>query len=107
MPKVNIYNIVTNDDLELPVACDLIGARAVGDFLGMTAQAVNRCVCYGHWSRWRKLKAVIVDQTTIRLSDEERLRRVRDYSCRYYDANAERLRADQRRRYWLKKGVQA
>ena len=107
MPRINIYNIVTNDEYELPVACDLVGAKAVAEYLGMRTQSVNKCVCSDHWSRYRKLKAIIVDQTTIRLSDDERLRRVRDYSYRYYEANAERLRADQRRRYWMKKGVQA
>ena len=60
MPKINIYNIVTNDELELPVACDLIGARAAGEYLGLKEEYVWKCTCTGKWSHLRNTKAVVV-----------------------------------------------
>ena len=44
MPTVNLYNIVTNDEYEIPVACDLVGARAVGEYLGINEAYVRRCL---------------------------------------------------------------
>lgn len=60
MPTVNIYNIVTNDAYEIPLVCDLVGARAVAEYLGMRENYVSRCICTGKWSHLRKKKAVVV-----------------------------------------------
>lgn len=60
MPIVKLYNIVTNDQYEIPIKCDIIGARAVGEYLGMKENYVSRCICTGRWSHLRKEKAVIV-----------------------------------------------
>lgn len=60
MPIVNLYNIVTNDEYEIPIACDLVGARAAGEWLGLKEEYVWKCTCTGRWSHLRKEKAVIV-----------------------------------------------
>ena len=60
MPIINLYNIVTNDEYELPIACDLVGAKAVGEYLGMKEGYVWKCCCTGKWSHLRKKKAVVV-----------------------------------------------
>lgn len=45
MPTVKLYNVVTADKFELPVCCDLIGARAVADYLGVTENVVRQSLC--------------------------------------------------------------
>lgn len=60
MPVTNVYNIVTNDELETPLKCDLVGAKEVAEYLGMHWVSVNRCVRTGKWSHLRRKKAVIV-----------------------------------------------
>lgn len=60
MPTVNLYNIVTNDAYEIPLACDLVGTKAAAEYLGMRENYVSRCICTGKWSHLRKQKAVIV-----------------------------------------------
>lgn len=60
MPTVKLYNIVTNDKYEIPLMCDLIGARAVGEYLGMQEGYVRKCLCTGKWSHLRKKKAIVV-----------------------------------------------
>lgn len=36
MGKRKVYMIVTNDDYETPIACDIVGAQACADYLGIT-----------------------------------------------------------------------
>jgi hypothetical protein len=60
MPIVKLYNIVTNDEYEIPILCDIVGARAVGEALGMKEGYVRRCLCTGKWSHLRTKKAVVV-----------------------------------------------
>ena len=60
MPTVNLYNIVTNDEYEIPLLCDIVGAKAVAEKLGMTENSIWRCCNTGHWSHLRKKKAVVV-----------------------------------------------
>ena len=60
MPIVKLYNIVTNDEYELPIMCDLVGTRSVAKHLGMRENYVSRCICTGKWSHIRSKKAVIV-----------------------------------------------
>ena len=75
-----IYNIVTNDEYEIPIACDIEGARAAADFLGMSENYMNKCICLGKWSRLRKEKAVIIEKKRVtqehrRMVDRARWRR--------------------------------
>lgn len=57
MPVIKIYDIVTNDLLELPVAFNLIGAKAVGEFIGISEQAVRTKLFKGNWGKC-KYKAI-------------------------------------------------
>lgn len=38
------YMIVTNDELELPVAMDIFGAKAAADYLGIPEQTLRTCL---------------------------------------------------------------
>ena len=78
MPTVNLYNIVTNDEYEIPVACDLVGARAVGEYLGMNEAYVRRCLCTGKWSHLRDQKAVQIGVVEITERDRKRKERIRN-----------------------------
>lgn len=59
MPKTKIYNVVTNDELEMPLAIGLIGAKAVSDFTGLTVSKIRKNLFYDSWGR-SKYKAVEV-----------------------------------------------
>jgi len=48
VPTVKLYNVVTADELELPVCCDLIGAKSVADYLGVTENVVRQSLCRNH-----------------------------------------------------------
>ena len=82
MPKVNLYNIVTNDAYEIPIACDIKGRRAVADFLQMGLTQLYRNMKSDRWNG--KYKAVFIgicpmdedfvpNANILPLSDEERL----------------------------------
>lgn len=58
---MNLYNIVTNDEYELPIACDIEGAKAVGEFLGVSDAYVNKHVSLDKWPEKMKYKAVVID----------------------------------------------
>lgn len=66
MPVVKIYDIVTNDLLELPVAFNLIGAKAVGEFIGISEQAVRTKLFKSNWgkSKYKAIEAgsIVYDQ---------------------------------------------
>lgn len=59
MPKTKIYNIVTNDELEMPLAVGLIGAKAVSAYTGLTVSRIRKSLFYDNWGR-SKYKAVEV-----------------------------------------------
>ncbi len=84
MPRVNIYNIVTNDELELPVACDLVGTEAAAEWLGVKKQTISACICKDHWSKHQKYKAIIIESFNKKLPEDERKARRREYSFRHY-----------------------
>lgn len=66
MPVVKIYDIVTNDLLELPVAYNLRGAKSVSEFIGISEQAVRKKLFKGNWgkSKYKAIEAgsVVYDQ---------------------------------------------
>lgn len=59
--KANLYNIVTNDAMEYPLVCDIRGAAAVGEILGLTESQVWKYCCIG-FPRCHKRKAVVIGQ---------------------------------------------
>lgn len=59
MPKTKIYNIVTNDELEIPLAIGAIGAKAVSAYTGLTVSRIRKSLFYDNWGR-SKYKAVEV-----------------------------------------------
>ena len=59
MPKTKIYNIVTNDELEIPLAVGVIGAKAVSAYTGLTVSRIRKSLFYDNWGR-SKYKAVEV-----------------------------------------------
>ena len=59
MPKTKIYNIYTNDDLELPLVCGVIGAKAVSEFTGLSVEQIRKRLFTKSWTRC-KYKVVIV-----------------------------------------------
>lgn len=62
MPKINLYNIVTNDEFEFPIACDVKGKQAVADFLGIKLTQFYRNIKSDKWKG--KYKAVYVGYLT-------------------------------------------
>lgn len=73
------YMIVTNDDLELPVASGIAGARAAAEFLEMTMQNFRRCLSSGHWSRYRRYKAVVDELGTVEMQEQRREEKREEY----------------------------
>lgn len=58
-----IYMIVTNDDFETPVKCDVIGAQAVADYMGVSLQYLREMLCGAKpWSKKQKYKAVCMGE---------------------------------------------
>ena len=91
MPKVNLYNIVTNDEYEFPIACDVRGREAVADFLGIRLTQLYRNLKSDKWRG--KYKAVyvgylsknddcIVNTMILPLTAEERLKRANERQYR-------------------------
>lgn len=59
MPVIKIYDLVTNDLLELPVAYNLRGAKAVSEYIGCSEQAVRTKIFNNDWGK-SKFKAIEV-----------------------------------------------
>lgn len=51
MPKTKIYTIVTNDSLELPLACGVVGAKAVSEFTGLTVETIRKKLFRNDWGK--------------------------------------------------------
>ncbi len=58
MPRVNLYNIVTNDAYEMPIACDIKGRQAAADFLKLGLTQFYRNLKSDRWNG--KYKAVFI-----------------------------------------------
>lgn len=96
---IKTYMIVTNDEYELPVALDLVGAVRVAEYLGITVNRVRKCLCCG-WSHTAKYKA-IVDETVEAMDPAERKR---EYEKRYRSThNRNAYWAAKQREYMAKK----
>lgn len=59
MPK-KIYQIVTNDEYELPVSSEIVGAALVADYLGITVQSVRKKLFKDNWTG--KYKVVVIGE---------------------------------------------
>lgn len=55
-----IYMVVTNDQYELPVSGELVGAKSVADFIGLTVGTIRTNLSRDKWRG--KYKAVIVGE---------------------------------------------
>ena len=60
MPTTHLYMIVTNDEYEFPLKCDIVGAKAASEYLGIKVNYLNKCICLNKWSHMSKKKAVII-----------------------------------------------
>lgn len=58
MPEKKLYMIVTNDKYEIPVQFDLVGAKAVAEYIGITVQSVRDRIHKNNWGKKLKYKAV-------------------------------------------------
>lgn len=122
MPTIKMYNIVTNDIYELPVACDIKGAQAAADYLGISKSNLWRCMKADKWPGKYKAvyigdfdKTVEVNKNIIPLTKEERSERFRRkregnprdkmlaYKRKYYAEHREQLRREALDRYYRRK----
>lgn len=51
MPKTKIYDVITNDELELPLALGIVGAKAVSEFTGLTVNRIRKNLLKNSWGR--------------------------------------------------------
>lgn len=72
------YMIVTNDNLELPVSVEIVGAEAVAKKLGMPVNKLRQNLCRG-FSKRHKYKAIVVKDKQF----EDKQQYNREYSKRY------------------------
>lgn len=49
MPKRKVFMIVTNDEYEIPVICDVVGKQAVADYLGIALTTLYKCIKADRW----------------------------------------------------------
>lgn len=49
MPITKLYSIVTNDEYEFPVVCDIAGKQAAADYLGISITTFFRNIKSGKW----------------------------------------------------------
>ena len=90
------YMIVTNDELELPVAHDIAGAKAAAEYLGMTVQNFRRCLSSGRWSQYRQYKAVVDELGTVEMQESRREEKREEYRRR---ARVQAMTVDRRPYY--------
>ena len=94
-----IYDIVTNDKYEFPVKYHVVGARKVGEYIGISENYVRKCLFRNKWGGKYKAVEVGVKKPVARPRREDYERHGR----KYYLAHAEKIKEGQRRRYWQKK----
>ena len=99
MGVTKIYDIVTNDEYELPVKLHVVGTQAVGEFIGTSANNIAKRMCRGSWPG--KYKAVEIGVKPPQTYAEDR--RNNKQICRtYYLRHKERIKEYQRERYRAK-----
>ena len=80
MPIIKLYDIVTNDKWEYPVKYNLVGAKQVAKYLGITENMVRQCLCRGRFKG--EYKAIEVGVRV--LSNKQKKRKQRAYNARQY-----------------------
>lgn len=91
------YMIVTNDEVELPVAYDIIGLVGVAKYLNIPLQNVYNYRHYGHWKG--KYKAV-EDYSYKPKIDRYEKKRKNSIAChKYYMAHTEQIKARHKEYY--------
>lgn len=119
-----VYMIVTNDEYEIPIYCDVVGRKAVADFIGMSETHLWYCIKNDKWIGDYKVidlgymdeqDEFIPNENITDVSDEERKRniqirrekkhsesveRIRINRKAYEESHAEELREKSRAYYW-------
>ena len=90
------YMIVTNDEYELPVRLDIVGAKAAAEDLGMTVQNFRRCLSSGRWSKYRRYKAAVDEAGTEEMQERRKEERRKEYRRR---ARVQAMTVDRRQYY--------
>jgi len=92
-----VYMIVTNDEYETPVKCDIIGAKDVADYMGISLSYLRQMLCGAKpWAK--KYKVIVIDQAKLheknRMYYNKRYYMTHDrteYYKQYYKNNKERI----------------
>lgn len=92
--KMKTYLVVTNDELEQPVA-EFVGADKVAEFMGVSTNRFRKMLCYG-FPKKHKYKAVVVEETQYSQTPESKKERIS------YTAKLRSLKND-RTEYWRKR----
>lgn len=110
--------IVTNDEYEIPVKTDIIGVKAVAEYLGLSESYVRKMLC-GYNPFVGKYKAVLIGEANLTEKNANNYREVdrteyfreyyknhkkkpnKEYQKKYYLENKERIKEYQRK-YYLK-----
>jgi hypothetical protein len=72
------YIVVTNDEYELPVSEEIVGASATAEFLGIKKQRLRRCLAEG-FPKKAKYKAVVVKERQVEDVEQHQ----KEYAKRY------------------------
>ena len=115
MPITKLYSIITNDEYEFPVVCDISGRQAAADYLGVPLTTFSRHLKDGKWKgnfkavevgEFRDLGEFSANDRIKPLSEEERrvkyleIKKERqtlgkekavEYSREYYKRNKQRV----------------
>ena len=99
MPVTKVYDIVTNDKYELPVKYNLIGAREVGSYMGISENYVRKCLYLGSWGGMYKAIEVGIKRKTKKQAVNHNREKCREYYARHSD----RIKKYQKERYKIRK----
>lgn len=93
MPVTKLYSIVTNDEYEFPVVCDIVGQQATADYLGIWLSTFNRHLKNEKWKG--DLKAIEVGLVSV-IEDPKTFSPVKPLSAD--DRKKKQLEAQKKRR---------
>lgn len=89
------YMIVTNDEYETPVKMDLVGTKAVAEYLGLSLTRVQHNLSSGSWGHIAKIKAVEDESVIVDVA-----KRNKEYGRRWRMTHD---RSEYNRQYYQKK----
>lgn len=112
MPKRKVFMIVTNDEYETPVICDVVGKQAVADYLGITLTTLYRCIKADKWKG--KYKAIDLgydceqeefepNTSIVPLPESERKQKLSEMRKKKHELNRKKWREigkEQKREYY-------